>query len=147
MLTLRPVTAGDVDLLFRWANDPLVRNNAYSSELIDYSTHKQWFTNKLKASSCSIFILTDGNTNFGQVRGDIRGNHTEIDYSIDDSFRGRGLAKKMLVLFEQEAVTDFLYAEVKKNNTASQRVFEKLGYKKSEREDIYIYKKRIAHTE
>lgn len=142
-LSLREVTAADVDLLYKWANDPVVRASAYSTGDIDYDTHVKWFNRKLNDPNCSIYILTDGETHFGQVRGDIDGEKTEIDYSIDANYRGQGLAKQMLLFFEEKATTNVLYAEVKKENVASQNVFKALEYSQEERNDIFVYMKRL----
>lgn len=165
-LYLRPVEQKDMQLLFQWANDPTVRKNAYHTEPISLETHQKWFASKLADKACVIYILTDGEQNFGQVRGDISriapskpeteeplSNHAsfieqvEIDYSIAADYRGLGYGKKMLQLFEaicrENGECPLLYAEVKKENLASQRVFESLDYTKTVQEDIVIYKKRV----
>ena len=39
-LSLREVTAKDMDLLYEWANDPTVRQNAFHTEPIPYEIIK-----------------------------------------------------------------------------------------------------------
>lgn len=143
---LRKVTKEDLQLLFDWANDSLVRMNSYHTEPIEFSTHEKWFAAKLADENCCMYILTDGDekTCYGQVRGDLDAGKIEIDYSIGKEYRGHGLAKKMLALFEKELPNgSILYAEVKKENPASAKVFESLGYVKEEKESIFVYTKQV----
>lgn len=143
---LRKVTKEDLQLLFDWANDSLVRMNSYHTEPIEFSTHEKWLAGKLADINCCMYILTDENegTCYGQVRGDLEEGKIEIDYSIGKEYRGHGLAKKMLALFEKELPNgSILYAEVKKENPASTKVFESLGYMKEEKESIFVYRKQV----
>src|SRR5205085_124383 len=39
----------DVDLYFRWANDPLVRTNSFNQAIVIYQDHVKWFQSKLKS--------------------------------------------------------------------------------------------------
>jgi len=38
MVFLRKATLSDIDLLYEWANDPVVRENSFSTESISYDT-------------------------------------------------------------------------------------------------------------
>lgn len=129
-LYLKIITYRDIVQLFKWANDPVVRKNAYHTEPIKYEGHQRWFKEKLKDTNCKMYILTDGNKDYGQVRGDFENGKVTIDYSIDSAFRNRGYGKTMLKLFEKKYSNVLLYAEVKISNTASQTIFEYLGYQK-----------------
>lgn len=176
---LRKVNEDDLMLLFDWANDPLVRQNAYHTEPIELEGHRGWFADKLADENCFMYILTDdaGENQYGQVRAELKENRFEIDYSIAKEYRGQGLAKVMLQLLEgvmhecsgevvlqeeegylvencltkepsaekqmQESERIYLYAEVKKENPASAKVFESLGYEKEEKDTIFIYTKQI----
>ena len=46
-LSLREVNAKDIDLLYQWANDKTVRQNAFHTEQIPYADHRMWFTRNL----------------------------------------------------------------------------------------------------
>lgn len=41
--TLRKVKIEDLEILFDWANDSLVRTNSFSTKSITISEHKAWF--------------------------------------------------------------------------------------------------------
>ena len=45
---LRKATIEDMDLLFQWANDPVVRKNSFSTAEISYEEHTKWYHNLLK---------------------------------------------------------------------------------------------------
>ena len=84
---LRKATYEDVDLLFKWANDPAVRNNAFNQEKIDYQEHKKWFKNRLEDKNTLIYILTKNSKDIGQIRVDIDNGVGEIDFSVAKSER------------------------------------------------------------
>ena len=168
---LREATAEDMMLYVEWVNDPVVRQNSFQTGTIDLATHEAWFAGKLEDAACLMYVLTDGITDFGQVRGQICAGRIEISYSIAKEHRGKGLARIMLALFAKECTALFpgnemdqdvfppnrvkkekpmkpadrliLYAEVKKENPTSGKVFEGLGYGKTETEDIFVYTKEL----
>ena len=47
MLTFRMATISDIDLIYNWSNDPLVRESSYNSEPINYHNHQLWYANKM----------------------------------------------------------------------------------------------------
>ncbi|ONF92001.1 hypothetical protein BWD14_14905 [Leptospira santarosai] len=49
MFSLRLAQDDDLELLFQWANDPLVRQMAFHSEPISLDDHKNWFYSRLNA--------------------------------------------------------------------------------------------------
>lgn len=161
MYRLREATEEDMMLYFEWANDPVVRRNSFSTETIDLATHEAWFRRKVTEETCLLYVLTDGTMDYGQVRGQVDDGKIEIGYSIAKEHRGKGLARVMLKLFEEKCKelslcdkvkkdkpmeTDFrmrLYAEVKKENPISGKVFEGLGYQKQEEPEIFVYTKEL----
>lgn len=140
---LRPATSDDMMRLLTWANDPAVRAASYNSGQIGFEEHKRWFESKINDENCSIYILTDGRSDYGQVRGDRKDGKVEIDYSVDSNYRGRGYGRLMLKLFAGEYSDTLLYAEVKKDNSASRKVFESLGYRGESREDHICYTLKV----
>ena len=151
---LREAAEEDMMLYFDWANDPVVRQNSFQTSPIDLTTHEVWFHRKVTEETCLLYVLTDGTVDYGQVRGQVDDGKIEIGYSIAKEFRGKGLARIMLELFEEKCMDLLqcdkvkkdklmkpecpmrLYAEVKKENPISGKVFEGLGYQKQEESDI-----------
>lgn len=137
MECLRLVRKEDVELLFEWANDPVVRQNAFSTEPISYENHVHWFQNKLQDEDCRIYIFMKEDCAIGQIRLDgITEEKTGIDYSIASEFRGQGFGRKMLQLLEEKIRQDLpkvqvLMAEVKRENHASKQVFLKNDFQEA----------------
>ena len=61
-LNLRDIVAGDVRLLWEWANDPITRAASFSSTPIPWGSHADWFDQKLKDEKCLFFIAFDHNS-------------------------------------------------------------------------------------
>lgn len=136
MISCRRAQASDVDLYFRWANDPAVREHSFQRQEISHDTHVQWFTNKLGDQDAVLLVCHLNETPFGQVRFDVDENGIAwIGYSIDAQYRGRGLSAPMLQsaireLFELKGDGIKIRALVKPGNIASAKAFEKIGFRR-----------------
>lgn len=124
----------DEALILQWANDCLVRQNAFVPNLIEQTTHREWFRKRLHdVEFCKIYVVkTEDNLPIGQVRFDLINNSWAIDYSLDALARGHGLGKALLHTAMQAFRTckpgAMLFGRVKTTNLASCRVFESLGF-------------------
>ncbi len=132
-LRLRDVRMEDKDLLLRWANDPVVRINAFCKDPIDPATHERWFEEKMASLSSTIYIAIDPDEiPVGQVRFDRDGKSAEVDISIDTCRRGKGLGIELLSLGTAKIFhnTDIstITASVKTENPASVRMFKQAGF-------------------
>lgn len=135
-VSLRPVSPEDEALLFRWANDPCVRNNSFSVNEISYSQHQRWFQDSLRNVSRLHFIAyTSDSLPVGQIRFDLN-NQKEtalIDISIDRCARGRGLASLMIKKGVSETKRVWrrrltLVGYVRRDNHASNSSFKRAGF-------------------
>ena len=120
---LRKATIEDMDLLFQWANDSVVRKNSFSTAEISYEEHVKWYHNLLKREDCMQYIYMDGDCPVGQVRITLKDDEAEIGYSICTEKRTLGYGTKLLALISQK-----VYGEVKPENTTSQKAFLHAGY-------------------
>jgi len=133
LLNFRPASFHDADLLFRWANDPEVRNASFSQNKIEYSAHWKWFREKLEDENCKIFIFTFDSIPIGQVRFEINQDNTaEVSILIDRNFRGKGFASDMLRIASDFGTNQIkigtIFAHIKLDNKRSLKVFHKAGY-------------------
>ncbi len=133
-LTLRRANSKDVLTYFKWANDTDVRKNSVSTEPILFADHKSWFDRKLKNENAVLYILEKNGIPLGQVRLDRTNTTAEIDYSIAKKYRGKGygeiILKKSIQDYYLNYPNDLITAKAKVSNMASNRVFEKLGFKR-----------------
>lgn len=125
---LREAIADDIQLLFDWANEPSVRNNSLNSEPIPFETHRKWFDSQLTNPDSKLFILTDGAEPLGQIRIQKKNLLWEIGYSIDKKHRGKKLGEAIVRLLVERFNNYSFKAIVKKENSASLKVFQNLGF-------------------
>ena len=131
---LRRVKETDMNLLFDWRNNELVRKNSFCMDPVEWNEHVKWFNTTLVKSSVLFFILICKEQEVGQIRIDLELDNTAIiNYSIAEKYRGFGYGKQILHLAETELYERFknkymLKALVKENNISSQVAFERLGY-------------------
>lgn len=144
-LYLREVEKNDMDLLFEWVNDPEVRNNAFNSEMIPYENHVKWFEIMYQRKDVYMFIMcNEDNTPIGQIRLNVEDDNALIDYSIDGDVRGMGFGANMLWLVIEKIQKEIpeikrLVGQVKHENAASARAFEKCGFFMEEKEEYKEY--------
>ncbi len=132
-MKFRKAIQPDIKLLFDWANDLDVRQNAINTRLITWESHQNWFQNRLESSTSKIFIFLIDEQPIGQVRFEFEKNQWLIDYSIDKLYRGKGLGKLMLKeILSYFKTSEPIIAYVKIENIASAKIFNSLGFKKNE---------------
>lgn len=132
-IQLRPVIEDDCEILWHWANDPVIRSVSFLSESISWTDHVQWFTSKLCNQNCVFYIaLNQDNVPIGQVRYEITHKEATISLGLAESFRGQGYGSKLILLgckkLGQKSVVERINAYVKPNNLASIRAFLKSGF-------------------
>ena len=147
-LVARPADGRDEDRLLEWANDPLMRENAFSSGLISPEEHHEWFTTRLAAPQrCRIFIIENGGNALGQVRFDRAAEVWAISYVLAPAFRGRGLGRLVLNAALRRMRSEFPDAQVvglvKETNVPSCRVFEALGFESQRVDGVMEYRRAV----
>lgn len=142
-LFLREATLNDALLLFDWVNDKDVRLNSIIQETIIWENHLKWLESRLNSKDTFIYILTNGEINYGQIRIDNQNNWWTIDYSIDVNNRGKGFGSIIVNLLIEKCKNFNFKAFVKKSNLSSIHVFVKLGFNevKGELESMIYFEK------
>ncbi len=146
--TIRRAEKIDLDLFFHWRNDPLVRQNSFTSEPVSLDNHSQWFLGRLHKDTSYLYVVETDATPVGQIRFEVENDDAEINYSMDKDFRGQGIARDFLSI----GITYFrdeypgvkrLIARVKPDNVASNNVFEKLGFElqpeSGEKSNVFLF--------
>ena len=149
ILKARLARLDDEDLLLHWANELLVRQNAFNSEIILPEIHRKWFRSRIDDfECCRIYIVeTEAGLPIGQVRFELIDDDWEIDFSLCRLARGRNIGKKLLETailgLNREEIGKALLGRVKGKNKPSCSVFEALGFKKEVESDYFLYRLRF----
>jgi len=140
-MVLRRAAPKDIELTFRWANDPDVRRFAYTPDPIPWETHQSWYPGKISSEGVFYFIAMIGEEAAGQIRFDWTGNNSEylISYLLDSSWRGKGLASSLIIRGIQKLTAgqsgNFkITGYVMKENLGSVKAFINAGFKKREQD-------------
>ncbi|MBI3608057.1 MAG: GNAT family N-acetyltransferase [Nitrospirae bacterium] len=124
----------DIELLWQWRNDPVVRQHSFNSDPIPWATHQRWCSQKMSSSSTKIYTLEDSGKPVGQIRYERMNDATaEIGgISIATEERGKGYGKTILTQTIPIVTADLkvknLTALVKEENIASARMFLSSGF-------------------
>jgi len=137
-----------MDLLFKWANEPLVRQNSFNTALIKYEDHQKWFNSKLNSDDCFLYILTVNNIPVGQIRIEVEGDIGIINYSISNEHRKKGYGTSLLKMIIDRIKEDGinigkLVGRVKHTNLASVKTFLDADYDCLEKEEFLEFYKSI----
>ena len=139
-LKVRCASENDADLIFKWSNDKLTRENSYSQSEIDHASHVNWFHQKLNDNTCCFLIIEFEGVPAGTVRFDIKEDETVVGINVSPEFRRKKLSTAMLRLSCQYLFNHFketsITAYIKKSNSASLKSFANSGF---EIIDLKIY--------
>ncbi|WP_303311172.1 UDP-2,4-diacetamido-2,4,6-trideoxy-beta-L-altropyranose hydrolase [Hymenobacter sp. BT730] len=132
-LTIRHAQSSDAAQYFTWANDPAVRRNAIHTAPIEWDVHVRWFSRRVAATDSFLYIFEQVDQAVGQVRIDFEESVGTIDYSVAAAYRGQGMGlailRRALGLLRREKQGAWtLLGQVKSDNLASCRVFQRLGF-------------------
>ncbi len=137
---LRQVEYTDCDLVFKWANDEVVRNNSFNSNIIKYEDHIKWFNEKLKSDDSVMYIFEVNDINVGIMRLDrLDDKSLLINYGIAKEHRGKGYATYLLQMIKAKYNKNLLIGKVKPTNMASIKAFIKAGYIMKDELDVKVF--------
>ncbi|MBE8998098.1 MULTISPECIES: UDP-2,4-diacetamido-2,4,6-trideoxy-beta-L-altropyranose hydrolase [unclassified Nostoc] len=134
LLKLRLAYQEDCRLLWEWSNDPEVRAVSFSTELIPWEHHAQWFQSRLYSPTSIVYIGLDRNdVPIGQIRYELEGDKAIISISIDRKFRYQGYGIYLINLGCEklflDSETNVIHAYTKLDNKISIKAFLKAGFK------------------
>ena len=132
LLTLRKASSKDLHMLWNWANDPIVRSSAFSTESIAWENHSLWFNKKLENANSHIYIAETNSKPIGQIRFDCNNEKAEVDVHLAPEARGQGLGTPLILegvrkLFSETEVNE-IHSTVKLENLPSSKIFLKAGF-------------------
>ena len=141
-INLRNVEACDINDLFNWRNNSDVRKNSFNSDLISWDEHEKWFKSKLQDTESVIYIAYYEKTKVGSIRFEDKGDAIKVSIMLNPDFLGKGLGSEVIRLGKDRFINEKrpckpIIAEVKKDNIASIKVFQKAGFKESHFTFVY----------
>lgn len=127
-LLLRPLAAGDLEILYRQQADPLANEMADFPARTRPEFMEQWQYKILNNPQVISRVI--------QVDGEVAGNIVSwpqeemrlVGYWLGREFWGKGIATEALLAFLQLIDQRPVYAFVSEHNQASQRVLKKCGF-------------------
>jgi UDP-2,4-diacetamido-2,4,6-trideoxy-beta-L-altropyranose hydrolase len=132
---------------FKWANEPVVRKNAFNTSPISLETHTNWFEDRIKSTNSLLLYFYNQEQPIGQVRLDKNTDGVAtIGYSVDVACHSKGYGKailKLTILYAQEKkFCNRFLGKVKGDNIPSQKIFQKLSFEENfnEEENCYVYR-------
>jgi len=133
-LHLRRASDEDARILFHWVNETEVRRRSLNSRPVVWEEHCRWLEGKLQDENCDLFIGLDGKGEaVGMVRFDCQGDTAVISISVDSKCRSLGYGRELIRigsrLILNERRVNSIIAQIKPDNIASVKSFEKAGFK------------------
>ena len=133
MVTLRAANSDDCELLFHWVNhSDSLKGKEKTKGPISLEDHTAWFSRLLDDSAYHLWIIEDRGQAIGQLRLSPQSGDLEVDIYVDAAHRKKNLAVTALALAVQEISSIYperaLIAQVKEDNLASRRLFERAGF-------------------
>lgn len=143
-LRIRNLEADDINDLFKWRNHPDVRKNSFNTNPILWEEHEKWFKKKLAESDTAIYTVCCRDKKIGAIRFEDKGEAIKVSVMLNPDFLGKGGGSKIIKLGTERFIKEknpdkSIHAEIKKDNIASIRAFQKAGYKESHLTFIYPY--------
>lgn len=133
---VRPLEA-DARLILEWRNDPLTRQMSFHQEPKVWESFFSEFLEEYFSFLPPLFIIQNGQrVGFLRFRpiahptGLLR-QAVDISIQVAPQFRGKGIGAKALIealIWLKTSDIDDVYAEVKEENKASQKIFEEAGF-------------------
>ena len=132
-ISLRLVSSGEKEMIFKWRNTPFLIKHGSSGKGVTWEEHCRWFDSVLNGEDISLFIIEKEGTPVGQVRFDLR---EEAIYMVSiyllEEYTGRGIGidalRRGLELMKHKKSNRKFIAFIKTGNRASRSVFLKAGF-------------------
>lgn len=145
-LKLELASNKDVLTIYYLRNEKEARRNSLDYSKIKLLEHFKWFVRNKKNKSEIIYIVKISRKKIGYLRIRINGECGEISYCIGKRWRNKGYGTQTIKLIENLNIPliSQVRAIVKKDNTASMKVFKKLQYSEKNMEENVVFYKDLS---
>lgn len=128
-MEIRYATIDDAVDVLEWRNDP-VSVAASKTGTVNLSDHLSWFAKSMHNPNRCLFIVTEGKHRVGMVRFDKIQDAWLVSINIAPAERGKGYGEAALRMAIAKISNSRLLAEIKLDNLASIRIFERCGFRR-----------------
>lgn len=128
---LKKINKADIISVFKLKNSKDVVKTSLLKNSIKFLDHKKWFKKKLKDKNCLFYTIREKDNLFaGYLRLDFENFYYRVTIAVIKNKSGKSYAFKALKKIEKKIKKNsLLFAQVKKSNKKSIRLFTKAGYK------------------
>ncbi|WP_236744073.1 UDP-4-amino-4,6-dideoxy-N-acetyl-beta-L-altrosamine N-acetyltransferase [Marinobacter similis] len=131
--TLRPMTAADLETVFRWRNDPQIRRFMYTTHQLEWTEHCAWFERTLSTGGAHLLIYQSDQTPLGFVNISCKRSKGVADWGFylapeAPVGTGRSLGAAVLRFSFDSLRLHKLCGEVLSFNERSIRFHQRLGF-------------------
>lgn len=147
-IRLRQVSYEDVDLLYSWQIDPLIRRYSHTLKSPSYNEHCTWLKKQLNNVTSITEVIIHDEVPAGLLRFDLAEDLHNVSYVISiyiepDKYK-LGLAKGAIKMLINSIPFSQLIAEVRSDNNASHALFKSLGFDKVNNETYMMRSSKMA---
>jgi RimJ/RimL family protein N-acetyltransferase len=138
MISVRPATVSDAEILFEWRTDLQTRAASVATGELLWQEHAAWLAAALADNRRYLYVAENDSiqpdARVGVCRFDLDLEMTVAEVSINTSptVRGQGMSKSILeaamARFQADLGQTPLTATIRPNNIASIRIFEACGF-------------------
>lgn len=144
-IKLKKANENDSQFLFDLRNKDYVYKNSGTPKPVEWQEHINWLEKVFSGqANKDLFVIELAGDRAGQVRFDINQENKQaiVNISLLKEFQGKGIAKEAIEqgmdkMAKEKEIKKFI-AEVHQDNTASQKLFEKVGYQIEMQEGVWI---------
>lgn len=135
-IKLRTIETHDINKLFEWRNNPDIRSKSFNTAPILWAEHEKWFKAKINDPYTAIYMAYCGQNDIGSIRFENKGDAVKISVMLNPSFIGKGFGAEIIrsaveKYVSERKVNKAIIAEIKKDNIASVKAFQKAGFKEN----------------
>lgn len=134
-MIVRLATLSDAVEVLKWRNDFQTRVMSWNVNKVEKAAHIKWFDDSVKDQNRIFLIGELGGRKAGMVRFDAlveESNAWKVSIMVSPELRNQGVGTDLLKLaiqyFHSKLPESVLVAEVKKENEASKKLFERHNF-------------------
>ncbi|MFT5171599.1 MAG: RimJ/RimL family protein N-acetyltransferase [Candidatus Marinamargulisbacteria bacterium] len=149
-ISLRAASLEDAQALYAWATDEEVRRWSFNTRGFSYESHVEWLSEKLNNSDqMQILMANIGADQIGYIRFErLSPDMAEVSFALAGLWRGQGLGTRLLTIgisHIKEIWTGLIaiQGKVKPGNVASEKLFEKLAFDRSQGDTATVFLRKI----